>query len=93
MAEMSPQQRKRGWTVFKTEILKAQELALPMCLMTSQWLKRPSWLVREFILFARRSRQLRRTSRILCREKTSRDTGQVELNLATASKDDKKVFL
>lgn len=47
----------------------------------------------EFMTFGRRGRQLRRTMGMSCREKIWRAKGHLELNLATAIKDNRKFFL
>ncbi|KAK4832410.1 hypothetical protein QYF61_022545 [Mycteria americana] len=89
------------WTFFKKKILKAQEQAIPMCQKMSWQRRRPAWLNRELWL------ELRKKGRVyhvwkkgedckdvmrLCREKIRRAKAQLELNPATAVKDNKKCF-
>ncbi|KAK1212035.1 LIN1 transcriptase, partial [Pygoscelis papua] len=91
--------------VLQEEILKAQEQAVPMCQKMSQWGRRPSWLNRELWLELRNKRRVydlwkkgQATQEDykdvvrLCREKIRRAKAQLELNLATAAKDNKKCF-
>ncbi|GAB0207710.1 hypothetical protein GRJ2_003236700 [Grus japonensis] len=97
---------QEGWTFFKKEVLKAQEQAVPMCRKTGQQGRRPAWLNRELWLELRKKRRVyglwkkgQATQEDykdivrLCREKIRRAKAQLELNLATAVKDNKKMFL
>ncbi|KAK4825912.1 hypothetical protein QYF61_003407 [Mycteria americana] len=96
---------QEGWTFFKEEVLKAQDQAVPRCRKTSQWGRRPARLNRELWLELREKRRvydLRKKGQAtqedykgvarLCREKTRRAKAELELNLATAIKDNKKHF-
>ena len=96
---------QEGWTFFKKEILKAQEQAVPMCQKTSQQGRRLAWLNRELWLELRKKRSVydiwnkgQATQEDckdvvrLYREKIRRAKAQLELNLATAVKDNKKCF-
>ena len=96
---------QEGWTVFKKEILEAQQQAVPMCRKTSRRGRRPAWLNRELWLALRKKRRVydlwkkgQATQEDykdvvrLHREKIRRAKAQLELNLATALKDIKKCF-
>ena len=76
-----------------------------MCQKTSWWGRRPAWLNRELWLELRKKRRVydlwkkgQATQEDykdvvrLCREKIRRAKAQLELNLATAVKDNKKCF-
>ncbi|KFQ27211.1 hypothetical protein N332_12830, partial [Mesitornis unicolor] len=96
---------QEGWTLFKKELLKAQEQAVPVCWKKSQQGRRLTWLNRELCLELRKKKRVydlwkkgqasqeeyRATVR-LCREKIRRAKEQLELNLASAVKDNKKGF-
>ncbi|KAK4820905.1 hypothetical protein QYF61_008137 [Mycteria americana] len=96
---------QEGWTFFKEEVLKAQERAVPRCQKMSRRGRRPAWLTRELWLELRRKRRVydlwkkgqatqedyKGVAR-LCREKIRRAKAELELNLATAVKDNKKYF-
>jgi len=66
---------QEGWTVFREEVLKAQEQSIPTCRKMSRRgirlarLNRKLWLEfrkkGEFMSFRKRGRPLRRTTRIL----------------------------
>ncbi|KAK4824255.1 hypothetical protein QYF61_012521 [Mycteria americana] len=90
---------QEGWTFFKKEILKAQEQAVPMCQKTSRQ-GRPAWLNRELWLELRGKRRIYdlwkkgqatqedyKDVKRFCREQIRRAEAQLELNLATAVKD------
>ncbi|KAK4815414.1 hypothetical protein QYF61_001402 [Mycteria americana] len=96
---------QEGWTFFKKETLKAQEQAVPTCQKTSQRGRQPAWLNRELWLELRKKKRVydfwkkgQATQEDykdvvrLCREKIRRVIAQLELNLATAVKDNKKCF-
>ncbi|KAK4824299.1 LOW QUALITY PROTEIN: hypothetical protein QYF61_013044 [Mycteria americana] len=96
---------QEGWTFFKKEILKAQEQAVSMCQKMSRRGRRPAWLNRELWLELRKKRRVYDLWRKgqatqedymhvmgLCRKKIRRAKTQLELNLATAVKDNKKCF-
>ncbi|KAK4823640.1 hypothetical protein QYF61_004561 [Mycteria americana] len=89
-----------GWTFFKEEVLKAQEQAVPRCQKMSQQGRRLAWLNRQLCLELRKNRRVydlwKKGQAIqedykdvvrLCREKIRRAKAQLELNLATAVKD------
>ncbi|KAK4822040.1 hypothetical protein QYF61_006953 [Mycteria americana] len=95
----------KGWTFFRKEILKAQEQAIPMYRKTSRWGRRPAWLNRELWLELRKKRRVYDLWKMgqatqenykgvmrSCREKIRRAKAQLELNLATTVKDNKKCF-
>ncbi|KAF1618604.1 UNVERIFIED_CONTAM: putative RNA-directed DNA polymerase from transposon X-element, partial [Eudyptes robustus] len=98
---------QEGWTIFKKEVLKAQEQAVPVCRKKNGWGRRPAWLNRELLLGLRKKKKRRdydlwkkgqaaqedyKDVVRLCREKTRKAKAQLELNLATAVKDNKKYF-
>ncbi|KAK4818760.1 hypothetical protein QYF61_018932 [Mycteria americana] len=96
---------QESWTFFKKEVLKAQEQAIPMCQKTSQWGRRPAWLNRELWPELRKKRRVYdlwkkgqatqedyKDVMRLCREKIRGAKAQLELNLATAVKDNRKCF-
>ncbi|KAK4830584.1 hypothetical protein QYF61_011819 [Mycteria americana] len=91
---------QEGWTFFKKEILKMQEQAVPICQKTSQPGRKVGWLNKDLWLELRKKRVVydlwkkRQATQedykdvmSLCREKTRRAKAQLELNLATAMKD------
>ncbi|KFQ24942.1 hypothetical protein N332_13039, partial [Mesitornis unicolor] len=96
---------QEGWTLFKKELLKVQEQAVPMCRKTSWQERRPAWLNRELWLELRKKKRVydlwkkeeasqeeyKATVR-LCTEKIRKAKAQLELNLASAVKDNKKGF-
>ncbi|GAB0210066.1 hypothetical protein GRJ2_003472400 [Grus japonensis] len=98
---------QEGWTFFKKEVLKVQEQAVPMCQKTSQQERRRlSWLNRELCLELRKKRRVYglwkkgqatqedyKDVMRLCREKIRKAKAQLELNLATAVKDNKNVSI
>ena len=97
---------QEGWTFFKKEILKVQEQAVPMCRKTSWLGRRLAWLNRKLWLELREKKRVydlwkkgQATQEDymdvmrLCREEIRRAKSQLELNLATAVKDNKKMFL
>ena len=49
---------QEGWTLFKKEILVAQEWSIPTCPKTSQHGRRPAWLNRELWLEFRRKKRV-----------------------------------
>ncbi|KAM9590852.1 uncharacterized protein ACIBXB_005900 [Morphnus guianensis] len=96
---------QEGWTFFKKEVLKAQEQAIPMCGKTNHWRRRPVWLNRELLLGLRKKRRVyhlwkkrqatQEEYRDLvrsCREEIRKAKAQLELNLATVVRDNKKCF-
>ena len=97
---------QEGWTLFKEEILKAQEQAFPICRKTSQQGRRLAWMNRVLWLELRKKRKRvyvlwnnwQATQEDckdivrLCREKVTRAKAQLEHRLATAVKDNKKYF-
>ncbi|PKU48587.1 rna-directed dna polymerase from mobile element jockey-like [Limosa lapponica baueri] len=96
---------QEGWTYFKKEVLKEEEQAVPMCRKTSRQGRRPAWLNRDLLLDLRNKRRVYNLWKRgqashedykevvkLCREKIRRAKEQLELNLATAVKDNKKCF-
>ncbi|KAK4821440.1 hypothetical protein QYF61_020023 [Mycteria americana] len=96
---------QEGWAFFKKEMLQAQEQAIPRCRKMTQWGRRRAWLNRELWLELRKKRRVYdlwkkgqatqedyKDVMRLCREKIRRAKDQLELNLATAVKDNKKCF-
>ncbi|XP_071884244.1 small ribosomal subunit protein mS29 isoform X1 [Anas platyrhynchos] len=96
---------QEGWALFKREILMAQERSVPICPKTSWRGRRPAWLNRELWLELRRKKRVynlwkrgRATQEgykdvaRLCRDKTRKAKAHLELNLATAIKDNRKCF-
>ena len=96
---------QESWTLFKKEVLMAQEQAVPRCYKRSRCQRRLPWLNRELWL------QLREKSRVyglwkkglvihndykdaarLCRVEIRRSKAQLEINLVSAVKDNKKCF-
>ncbi|GAB0202630.1 hypothetical protein GRJ2_002728600 [Grus japonensis] len=96
---------QEGWAFFKKEVLKAQEQAVPMCCKTNRWGRRLAWLNRELLLGLREKRRVyhswkkgqatQEEYRDLirsCRDKIRKAKAQLELNLATVVRDNKKCF-
>uniref|UniRef100_A0A8B9VG58 Reverse transcriptase domain-containing protein n=1 Tax=Anas zonorhyncha TaxID=75864 RepID=A0A8B9VG58_9AVES len=96
---------QEGWALFKRQILMAQERSVPMCPKMSQRGRRPAWLNRELWLELRRKKRVYNLWKIgqatkedykdvarLCRDKIRKAKAHLELNLATAVKDNKKRF-
>ena len=96
---------QEGWALLKKEILTAQERSVPTCPKTSRRGRRPAWLNRELRLVLSRKKRVynlwkkgqateedyKDVAR-LCREKIRKAKAHLELNLATAIKDNKKSF-
>ncbi|KAF1497439.1 Anaphase-promoting complex subunit 4, partial [Megadyptes antipodes antipodes] len=51
---------QEGWTIFKKEVLKAQEQAVPVCRKKNGWGRRPAWLNGELLLGLRKKRRVYR---------------------------------
>jgi len=96
---------QESWTFFKEEVLKAQEQAVCLCCRMNQQGRRLAWLNRELLLELRRKRrvyQFRKKGQVTqegyrdlvrsCREKIRKAKAQLELNLATVVRDNKKCF-
>uniref|UniRef100_A0A493T5Q6 Reverse transcriptase domain-containing protein n=1 Tax=Anas platyrhynchos platyrhynchos TaxID=8840 RepID=A0A493T5Q6_ANAPP len=96
---------QKGWALFKRQILMAQERSIPMRPKMSQRGRRPAWLNRELWLELRRKKRVYNLWKIgqatkedykdvarLCRDKIRKAKAHLELNLATAVKDNKKRF-
>ena len=96
---------QEGWTFFRNEILKVQEQVFPMCQKVSRWGRRPAWLNRELWLELRENQGIydlwKKGQAIqenykdvmrLCRGKIRSTKAQLEPNMATAVKDNKKCF-
>ncbi|KFP95668.1 hypothetical protein N330_00935, partial [Leptosomus discolor] len=94
---------QEGWTLFKKEILKAQEQAIPTCQKTSQRQRRPAWPNREIWCKIREKRRVYglwkkgqtthneyKNVVELCRELIRRSDAQLEVNLPLEIKDNKK---
>uniref|UniRef100_A0A8B9CU89 Reverse transcriptase domain-containing protein n=1 Tax=Anser brachyrhynchus TaxID=132585 RepID=A0A8B9CU89_9AVES len=93
---------QEGWALLKKEILMARERSVLTCPKTSRHRTRPTWLSRELWLELRRKRRVynlwkrgRATQEDykdvarLCRYKMRKAKAHLELNLATAVKDNK----
>jgi len=93
------------WSVFKNDLLEAQEQAIPLCCKSSKRGRRPAWLNREFLMELKRKKELcdlwKRGQASqeeygavvpLCREKTQKAKAQLQLKLASVVSDNKKVF-
>ncbi|KAF1648163.1 putative RNA-directed DNA polymerase from transposon X-element, partial [Eudyptes chrysocome] len=96
---------QEGWTIFKKEVLKAQEQSVPVCRKKNRWGRRPAWLNREFLLGLRKKRRvycLWKKGQVTqgeyrdlvrsCREKMRKAKAQLERNQAAVVKDNKKSF-
>ncbi|XP_071892066.1 uncharacterized protein [Anas platyrhynchos] len=96
---------QEGWVLFRREILMAQERSVPTCPKTNWWGRRPAWLNRELWLEIRRKKRVYNLWKSgqatredykdfvrLCRDKIRKARAHLELNLATAVKDNKKCF-
>ncbi|KFV53301.1 hypothetical protein N328_01413, partial [Gavia stellata] len=96
---------QEGWTLFKKEVLKVQEQAIPMCWKISQQERRLAWLNRELWMELREKKRvydlwkkgqtsLEEYKNVVrfYREKIRRAKTQLELNLVTAVKSNKKCF-
>ncbi|KAK4828839.1 hypothetical protein QYF61_000896 [Mycteria americana] len=94
---------QEGWTLFKEEVLKAQERAVPRCRKMSRQGRRPAWLTRELWLELRKKRRVcdlwkkgqatqENYKGVARLEKIRRAKTELELNLAAAVKDNKKHF-
>ncbi|GAB0204509.1 mitochondrial enolase superfamily member 1 [Grus japonensis] len=96
---------QEGWALFKKEVLKAQEQAIPMCCETNWWGRRPAWLNRELWLGLREKRRVYHSWKKgqatheeykdlvrSCRDKIRKAKAQLEFNLATVVRDNKKCF-
>uniref|UniRef100_A0A8B9BE17 Reverse transcriptase domain-containing protein n=1 Tax=Anser brachyrhynchus TaxID=132585 RepID=A0A8B9BE17_9AVES len=90
---------------FKKEILKAQERSVPTCPKMSWRRRRPAWLNRELWLALRKKKRVydlwkrgQATQKDYkdvvrkCRDKIRKAKAHLELNLATAVKDNRKCF-
>ncbi|KAK4818351.1 hypothetical protein QYF61_011448 [Mycteria americana] len=95
---------QEGWTFFRKETLKAQEQAVPRWRKMSRW-GRLACLKRELWLELRKKRRVYNLWKKgqatqedykdvvrLCRKKMRRAKAQLQLNLSTAVKDNKKCF-
>ncbi|GAB0208240.1 mitochondrial enolase superfamily member 1 [Grus japonensis] len=96
---------QKGWAFFKKEVLKVQEQAVPMCRGTNWRGRQLAWLKRELWLGLRKKRRVyhswkkgqatQEEYRDLvrsCRGKIRKAKAQLELNLATVVRDNKKCF-
>ncbi|PKU42802.1 rna-directed dna polymerase from mobile element jockey-like [Limosa lapponica baueri] len=96
---------QEGWMLFKKEILKAQEQAVPMSHKIKGQGKRPAWLNKELLVGLREKRRVyhlwmkgqatqeeHRDLVRLYREKIRKAKAQLELNLAINIRDNKKCF-
>ncbi|KAF1436052.1 hypothetical protein FQV21_0006881, partial [Spheniscus demersus] len=96
---------QEGWTIFKKEVLKAQEQAVPVCRKKNRWGRRPAWLNGELLLRLRKKRRVyclwkkgqatQEEYRVLirsCREEMRKAKAQLERNLAAVVRDNKKCF-
>ncbi|XP_071886556.1 uncharacterized protein [Anas platyrhynchos] len=96
---------QEGWALLKREILMVQERSVPTCPKTSRRGRRPAWLNRELWLELRRKKRVYNLWKRgqatredykdvvrLCRDKIRKAKAHLELNLATAVKENKKSF-
>ncbi|KAF1475360.1 hypothetical protein FQV18_0003892, partial [Eudyptula minor novaehollandiae] len=96
---------QEGWTIFKKEVLKVQEQAVPIYHKKNGWGRRPAWLNGELLLGLRKKRRVYRLWKKgqatqeeyrdlvrSCREEMRKAKAQLEHNLAAVVKDNKKSF-
>ncbi|KAF1454281.1 hypothetical protein FQV07_0012639, partial [Pygoscelis papua] len=96
---------QEGWTIFKKEVLKAQEQAVPVRRKKNGRGRRPAWLNGELLLGLRKKRRVYRLWKKgqatqeeyrdlvrSCREEMRKAKAQLECNLAAVIKDKKKSF-
>ncbi|KAK1207000.1 LIN1 transcriptase, partial [Pygoscelis papua] len=96
---------QEGWTIFKKEVLKAQEQAVPVRRKKNGQGRRPAWLNGELLLGLRKKRRVYRLWKKgqatqeeyrdlvrSCREEMRKAKAQLERNLAAVVKDNKKSF-
>ena len=96
---------QEGWELFKKEVLMAQEQAVPRCSKRSRRQRRQPWLNRELWLQLKDKRRVYSLWRKgldthsdykeavrLCRAEIRRSKAQLEINLVSAIKDNKKCF-
>ncbi|KAF1449307.1 hypothetical protein FQV21_0007288, partial [Spheniscus demersus] len=96
---------QEGWTIFKKEVLKAQEQAVPVCRKKNRSGRRPAWLNGELLQGLRKKGRVYRLWKKgqatqgeyrdlvrSCREEMRKAKAQLELNLAAVVKDNKKSF-
>lgn len=92
-----------GWALFKKEVLKAQEQAVPLSCKMSRCGRRPAWMNRELFLRLQEKKriyllwkkgQATREYKVvkMCREKIRKAKAQLELTLAAGVKRNKKLF-
>ena len=94
-----------GWLLFKKEVLKVQEQAVPLSHKMSGHGRRLAWMNRELFLRLQEKKRIyllwkkRRTTRKeykevvkMRREKIRKAKAQLELNLAAGVKGNKKLF-
>ncbi|KFR04018.1 hypothetical protein Y956_04669, partial [Nipponia nippon] len=95
---------QEGWTLFKEEVSKAQEQAIPMCRKSSRQGRRPAWLNRKLWLELKKKRRAYRLWKKgqatqedykdigrLCREKIRKVKARLELNQARDVKNNKGI--
>ena len=93
------------WLLFKKEVLKAQEQAVPLSRKMSRCGRRLAWMNRELFLRLQEKKRIyllwkkgRATQKEykevvkMCREKIRKAKAQLELNLAAGVKGNKKLF-
>ncbi|KAF1444227.1 hypothetical protein FQV21_0013191, partial [Spheniscus demersus] len=96
---------QEGWTIFKKEVLKAQEQDVPVCRKKNGWGRRSAWLNGELLQGLRKKRRVYhlwkkgqatqgeyRDLVRSCREEMRKAKAQLERNLAAVVKDNKKSF-
>ena len=94
-----------GWLLFKKEVLKAQEQAVPLSCKMSRQRRRPEWMNRELFLRLQEKKRIyllwkkgwatrKEYKEVvkMCREKIRKVKAQLELNLASEVKGNKKLF-
>jgi len=96
---------EQSWQIFKDTFHRVQELSVPRCKKSGKEGKRPAWLSQDLLIKLKGKRELHRQwkqgqvsweeyrdAARLCRDEVRRPKAQLELNLARATKNNKKGF-
>jgi len=96
---------QEGWTIFKEEVFKAQEQAVPVCHKTNRRGRQPAWLNKELLLEFMKKRRVYhlwkkgqatqeeyRGLNGSCREEIRKVKAQLELRMATVVRGNKNIF-
>ena len=96
---------QESWLLFKKEVLKAQEQAVPLSCKMSQRGRRPAWMNRELLLRLREKKRIYRLWKEgqatqneykevvrMCRGEIRKAKAHLEFNLAAGVKRNKKLF-